>query len=58
MWSKPCSENLSSMFMVSKLKNLFQSLYGYSSSSPKRHLEFQKLAKIVKTKGFNFFFGM
>jgi hypothetical protein len=35
-------KSLSSMLMVSKLKNIFQSLYGYSSSSPKRHLEFQK----------------
>jgi len=51
-------KTLSSMFMVSRLKNLFQSLYGYSSSSPKGYLEFQKLAKIVKTKGLIFFFGM
>jgi hypothetical protein len=37
---------LFSILMVSKLKILFQSLYGYSSSSPKCHVEFQKFAKI------------
>jgi hypothetical protein len=47
-----------SILMVSKLKILFQSLCGYSSSSPKCHLEFQKLAKIMEIKRFNCFFGM
>ncbi len=44
-------QSLSSMPMVSKLENLFQSLYGYFSSSLKHHLEFTKLAKIVEIKG-------
>jgi hypothetical protein len=35
------------MPMVSKLEDLLQSLYGYFFNSPKRHLEFTKLAKIV-----------
>jgi hypothetical protein len=39
------------MPMVSKLEDLLQSLYGYFSNSPKRHLEFIKLAKIVETEG-------
>jgi hypothetical protein len=37
--------------MVSKLANLFQALYKYFSSSPECHLEFYKLAKVVKTEG-------
>ncbi len=41
-------QSLSSMLMVSKLENLLQSLYGYFSSSPKHHLEFTKLVKIVE----------
>jgi hypothetical protein len=36
------------MPMVSKLKDFLQALYEYFSSSPKHHLEFTKLAKIVK----------
>jgi hypothetical protein len=41
------------MLMVSKFKNLFQLLYGYffNTPPPPHHLEFQKLTKIVKTKG-------
>jgi hypothetical protein len=38
--------------MVLKLEYIFQSLYGYFSSSPKRHLEFMQLVEIVKLKGF------
>jgi hypothetical protein len=37
--------------MVARLEDLFQSLYFYFSSSPKWHLEFIKLANIVKTRG-------
>jgi len=33
-------QSLSSMPMVSKLEDLFQSLYGYFFNSPKQHLEF------------------
>jgi len=47
-------QSLSIMFLVSTLENLFQALYGYFSTSPKRHLElleFTKLAKIVETEG-------
>ncbi len=43
------------MSMVSKLEDLHQLIYGYFSSSPKCHLEFQKLTEIVKAKGLNFF---
>ncbi len=48
-------QNLSSMPMVSKLEDLFQSLYGYFSSSPKCHFEFTKLVQIVETKGLKVF---
>jgi hypothetical protein len=48
-------QNLSSMPMVSKFEDLLQSLYGYFSSSPKCHLEFIKLDKIVETKGLKAF---
>jgi len=41
--------------MVLKLEYIFQSLYGYFSSSPKRHLEFMQLVEIVKLKGFKVF---
>ncbi len=34
--------------MVSKLKDFLKALYEYFSSSPKHHLEFTKLVKIVK----------
>jgi hypothetical protein len=40
---------LSNLPIVSKLEDLFQSLYAYISSSPKHHLEFIKLAKIIET---------
>jgi len=40
-----------SMPMVSKLKDLLQSLYGYFLSSPKCHLEFTKLIENVEIKG-------
>ncbi len=36
--------------IISRLQNLMQSLYGYSSKSPKSHLEFTKLTLIMKTK--------
>jgi hypothetical protein len=43
-------QNFSIIPMVSKLKELLKTLYGYFSSSPKCHFEFTKLAKIVKIK--------
>jgi len=43
---------LSNLPMVTKLGELLQSLYSYFSSSPKWHLEFTKLVKIVETRGF------
>ncbi len=44
-------QSLSTMLMVSKLENLLQALYKYFSTSQECHLEFTKLAKIIKTKG-------
>jgi hypothetical protein len=44
-------QGLFTMFMVSKLEDLFQTFYGYFSSSPKHHLQFTKLVAIVKIKG-------
>jgi len=37
--------------MVSKLEGLLHTLYNYFSKSPKRHLEFTKLAELMKAKG-------
>ncbi len=48
-------QSLSSMPMVSKMEDLFQSIYGYFFSSPKHHLEFTKLVEIVETKGLKVF---
>jgi hypothetical protein len=42
---------LSKLNMVNKLESLFQTLYAYFYKSPKRHLEFTKLAKIMEIKG-------
>jgi hypothetical protein len=44
-------QSLSTMLMVSKLKYLFQKIYGYFYSSPKHHLQFTKLVAIIKIKG-------
>ncbi len=44
-------QSLSSMPMVFKLEDLFQSLYKYFSSSPKHHLEFTKLVECMEIKG-------
>jgi hypothetical protein len=41
-------QNFSIIPMVSKLRDLLQTLYGYFSSSPKCHFEFTKLVKVVK----------
>jgi hypothetical protein len=37
--------------MVSKLEDLFQTLYNYFFESPKRYLEFTKLVEVMETKG-------
>ncbi len=37
--------------MVIRLENLLQTLYPYFSNSPKRHLEFSKLAEVMETQG-------
>jgi hypothetical protein len=42
---------LSNLPMVTKIESLLQSLHSYFTSSPKRHLEFTKLAEIVETSG-------
>lgn len=42
---------LSKLNMVFLLKNLFQTLHPYFSKSLKRHLQFQKLTKILETRG-------
>ena len=43
-------EPLSNLPIVSKIENLYQAMYVYFSHSPKRHLEFQKLADLVETE--------
>jgi hypothetical protein len=42
---------LSKLNMVNKLENLSQTLYALFYKSPKRHLDFNKLAKIMEIKG-------
>jgi hypothetical protein len=37
--------------LIIKIEGFFKNMYGYFSHSPKRHLEFQRLAQILKTKG-------
>jgi len=37
--------------MVNKLEGLFHTLYIYFFKSPKRHLKFTKLVKLMETKG-------
>jgi len=44
-------EPLSNLPLVAKVEELCQSMYAYFSHSPKRHLEFQKLADLVETEG-------
>jgi hypothetical protein len=44
-------EPLSNLPVVSKIESLCKNIHNYFSHSPKRHLEFTKLAEIVETKG-------
>ena len=44
-------EPLSRLLLVSKLETLCQAMYNYFKHSSKKHLEFQKLADLVETKG-------
>lgn len=44
-------QTLSKLPLVMHLENLLQCLFSYFSHSPKRHLEFTKLAKSMATKG-------
>jgi hypothetical protein len=44
-------KELSNLPVIAKIKNLLQSLYSYFACSPKRHLEFTKLAAVMETKG-------
>jgi len=42
---------VSHLQMVNRFEGLFQNLYNYFSKSPKRHVEFTKLAKLMEPKG-------
>jgi hypothetical protein len=44
-------KELSNLPVIAKIENLLQSLYSYFARSPKRHLEFTKLAAVMETKG-------
>ncbi len=44
-------QTFSNVPLVSCIKNLLQCLYGYFNHSPKKHLEFIKLVKIMEIKG-------
>jgi len=37
--------------LVIRLQNLLQTLHSYFAHSPKRHLKFTKLTKLMQTKG-------
>jgi len=50
-WSNLVVQTLSNLPLVFCIENLLQYLYGYFNHSPKRHMEFTKLAKIMETKG-------
>jgi hypothetical protein len=45
-----CNFAMQTLFNLPIISRLMQSLYGYSSKSPKSHLEFTKLTSISKTK--------
>jgi ubiquinone/menaquinone biosynthesis C-methylase UbiE len=45
-------QTLSHLAMVKRTKSLLSTFYNYFYKSPKRHLEFTKLAKIMETRGF------
>jgi hypothetical protein len=42
---------LSHLPVISRIENLLEKLYNYFARSPKRHMEFTKLAGIMQTKG-------
>jgi hypothetical protein len=44
-------EQLSNLLVVIKIESLCKNIHSYFSHSPKRHLEFTKLAEIVETEG-------
>ena len=46
-------EAMSGLPFLQKSKGLCKRLYSYFLESPKRHLEFTKLAKVVETEGLN-----
>lgn len=46
-----CVETLSNFPFVSRLESFLQSLYAYFCRSNKRHVELQKLATLLETKG-------
>jgi ubiquinone/menaquinone biosynthesis C-methylase UbiE len=50
-WTNLAMKELSSLPVIAKIENLLQSLYSYFARSPKRHLEFTKLAAVMETKG-------
>jgi hypothetical protein len=41
--------------MAVKIEVLFSSMYTYYSQSPRKHLEHTRLAKMIESKGLNFF---
>jgi hypothetical protein len=44
-------EALSNLPMVSRIEEMLASLYVFFAHSPKRHLEFIKLAEVMQSKG-------
>jgi hypothetical protein len=45
------TEALDDLPVVSQIKDMVTSLYGFFAHSPKRHLEFQKLVEVMQAKG-------
>jgi hypothetical protein len=44
-------QSLGNLTLITKIEGFILNTYGYFSHSPKRHLEFQRLAQILEAKG-------
>jgi hypothetical protein len=49
---------LSNVLLVHRLELLIQSLYAFFAHSPKKFVKFQKLAKLLQTKGNKFLYNV
>jgi hypothetical protein len=44
-------KTLSGLLVVNRIEDFLQTLHSYFARSPKRHLEYVKLAEVLQTKG-------